>query len=225
MQISAWQPNLLQCLWYAANPYTDKTMLILSSCLFTSAAPRGHGSTAATTATAGAWGVLRNMLQEFPGFAWTGVDEDSVETNHGALPSAGADAFGCAYNGENVHSHQEVQVHVACSGRPYAVQSCTLGCTAGQYNVCNAAVEVICSICRRHSMDAATAASGDASTQHQQQRQRRCRVAGRLAGGALAAGDWWPRQPGRPVWPVGHAAGVAMSNLPLVNSSKVKSEG
>ena len=51
-------------------------------------------------AAAGTWGVLRNMLQEFPGFKWAGADRSVVEAHgDGALPP-NTDAFGCAADGE-----------------------------------------------------------------------------------------------------------------------------
>lgn len=54
-------------------------------------------------AEAGAWGVLRNMQQEFPGFKWAGADRDSAAASGSAALQAGTDAFGSAADGELYH--------------------------------------------------------------------------------------------------------------------------
>ena len=51
-------------------------------------------------AAAGTWGVLRNMLQEFPGFKWAGADRGVVAAHGGATVPSDTDAFGCAADGE-----------------------------------------------------------------------------------------------------------------------------
>lgn len=53
-----------------------------------------------TVSSAGAWGVLRNMLQEFPGFDWAGADRSAAAASGDAPMPAGVDAFGCAAEGE-----------------------------------------------------------------------------------------------------------------------------
>ena len=53
-----------------------------------------------TAAAAGAWGVLRNMMQEFPSLGWAGSDcsaSAAADTAASRLP--GADAYGCAQHG------------------------------------------------------------------------------------------------------------------------------
>lgn len=51
-------------------------------------------------AAAGAWGVLRNMLQEFPGFKWVGADHGAAAASGDAAVPASTDAFGAAADGE-----------------------------------------------------------------------------------------------------------------------------
>ncbi len=53
---------------------------------------------AADVAAAGAWGLLRNALQEFPALRWVGSEVSAPGVNAPALPAA-ADAFGLAAGG------------------------------------------------------------------------------------------------------------------------------
>ena len=50
-------------------------------------------------AVAGAWGVLRNMLQEFPGFKWAGADLGATAAFGKPAVPAETDAFGSAADG------------------------------------------------------------------------------------------------------------------------------
>ena len=47
------------------------------------------------SAAAGAWGLLRNVFQEFAAFKWVGMDVDAASPHVPVLP-ANSDAFGCA---------------------------------------------------------------------------------------------------------------------------------
>ena len=51
-------------------------------------------------AAAGTWGVLRNMLQEFPGFKWAGADRGVLAVRGDAAVFLDTDAFGCAADGK-----------------------------------------------------------------------------------------------------------------------------
>ena len=64
--------------------------------MFAAAAPASRRS---TIAAAGTWGVLRNMLQEFPGFKWAGADRGVVAACGEAAVPPDTDAFGCAADG------------------------------------------------------------------------------------------------------------------------------
>jgi hypothetical protein len=65
-------------------------------------------------AAAGAWGVLRNMLQEFPGFAWAGADRGAATASCDAAVPPETDAFGCAADGEL--TSQASVLCIACFG-------------------------------------------------------------------------------------------------------------
>jgi hypothetical protein len=69
----------------------------IAASIFAVAAPASRRS---TVAAAGTWGVLRNMLQEFPGFKWAGADRGVVAAHGDATMPSDTDAFGCAADGK-----------------------------------------------------------------------------------------------------------------------------
>lgn len=81
----------MQSRWLCAH------VALISSPTFAAAAPANRRS---TVAAAGTWGVLRNMLQEFPGFKWAGADRGVVAACGDAAVPSDTDAFGCAADGE-----------------------------------------------------------------------------------------------------------------------------
>ncbi len=83
-------------------------------------APAAPAAGLGNEAAAGAWGILRNMMQEFPTLDWAGSDCSAATTAEGAVVKLpGADAYGSAQDGEapqewqHAHQHQ-VSVPGAC---------------------------------------------------------------------------------------------------------------